>query len=275
VAENAPPPQQQPQQQQAYQPQQQAYQPQEQTYQSQPTYKRQAPSDYGRPGVSGGFFDMFVGGASGTMDLTFRNDFNPIHNWELDFINTAATFRKVTFTKLQTTPVTLPVGFRVGGFGKVFGGDVEFSYISRQVKAQSATAAFNDGAPGSFDINLKDYFKVSVFSFSGDLLMRLSNSAVQPYLGVGLGLTLNRVYSPYIYQFDTAGTFGKPLDDFGLGFTFRIPIGMRIKMGDAVSLYGEYRFVLNTFTFDRGIKNEQDSVTMNMGQAVMGLGFLF
>ncbi len=261
----------------------------QQAQQQQPAASREeaAPENYGMkqqyqpqyyqaPTRPKGYFDIFTSGMdASTIDFTIENSRYLTTANELGFINVPATFRRVEFKKLTTKAVSGPLGIRFAGFGKNVGGDFELQYYSTQMKAQNTTASFNGGSPVGFTFFTNDYLKINTFTMAGDLLVRFSNGAVQPYVGLGVGLTIDRVLSPYISQYDSSGsgTFGRPLDDTGIGFTFRVPIGMRIELGDSFSFFGEWRISGNMFTFDRNINQEKDSVTVTGSNLLMGIGF--
>ena len=233
------------------------------------------PQYYAAPTKPKGYFDIFIGAAdASTIDLTFENPRYLISESALGFSNVPPAFRQVEFKKLATKSVGGPLGIRFAGFGKNLGGDFEMEYYSTQLKAQDTTASFNGGSPVDFTFFTDDYLKVTMFSIAGDLLVRFSDGTVQPYIGAGLGLTIDRVYSPYISQYDSSGsgTFGRPLDDIGIGLILKVPVGMRIELSDSFSFFGEWRFSGNLFTFDRNINEEKDSVTVTSSQILFGIG---
>ncbi|MBI5573531.1 MAG: hypothetical protein HY919_03130 [Elusimicrobia bacterium] len=229
------------------------------------------------------FFDVFLGGGSGKMDLSFKNDSTPIYEYELALdingdgtVYGGPTYYEVSFKDLETANAGTLWGFRVGGFGagKLVGGEFEISHYAQQITAQRTTITLNGYSTRSFSFYVDDYFKVNTYLMAGDLLLRLSSRTLQPYIGLGIGMTLNNTTSPYIYQFyDT--TFRKPLDQFNVGFLFRIPVGLRVKLGESTSAFLEYRSTGNIFTFTRDIEGETDSVTLTTGQTIFGMGFGF
>ncbi|MDD5686787.1 MAG: FlgO family outer membrane protein [Elusimicrobia bacterium] len=246
---------------------------------SQPAYQQPSAS-YRKPG--GGFVDMFIGSSGGLMNLSFENTVYPIDEVDLSFdvngsgfLENTYTFRKISFEKLETNSASRPIGIRFGGFGKTFGADFEISYVSRQLKKQDTIMTLNDAKTSSFQFYNDGYINVGILTLlSGDLLMRLSDKVIQPYLGMGLGLTLNKVTSPWIYQYH-GSVYEKPLSQVTPGFLFRIPIGMRIMIGEKTSIFGEYRYAFNTCSIDRGIKSEVDTISISMNQILFGLGFGF
>lgn len=230
------------------------------------------------------FFDIFLGAGSGTMDLSFKNNTTPIYEYELDFdlngnetfSSSDPTYSEVSFEDLETANAGLLWGFRIGGFGaeKLLGGDFEISHYAQQITAQKTMITLNNSSTRSFSFYVDDYLKVNTYLMAGDLLLRFSSRTIQPYIGLGLGLTLNNTTSPYIYQF-YGTTWKKPLDQFNVGFLFRIPIGIRVKLGESTSAFFEYRSTGNTFTFTRDIKSETDTVSLTTAQTIFGMGFGF
>ena len=235
------------------------------------------------------FFDIFLGGGSGTMNISFQRNTSPqISEYELSFdINgngtfneTSPTYSEVSFQDLETASAGTLWGFRMGGFssGKLLGWDGEISHFAQQITAQKTMITLNNLSTKPFSFYVDDYLKVNTYLMAGDLLLRLSSKTLQPYIGIGIGMTLNNTTSPYIYQFDySSGTsvWKKPLDQFNVGFLFRIPIGLRVKFGESTSAFLEYRSTGNLFTFTRNIEGETDSITLTTGQTIFGMGFGF
>lgn len=233
------------------------------------------------------FFDIFLGGGAGQMDVSFQRNTSPqISEYELSFdINgngsfndTSPTYSEVSFTDLETANAGLLWGFRMGGFkaGKLLGGEFEISHYAQQITAQKTTITLNtSSATTTKSVSFPDdYLKDNTYLMAGDLLLRFSSKTLQPYIGIGIGLSLNKTTSPYIYQFyDT--TFRKPLNQTNVGVIVRIPLGIRVKFSESTSAFLEYRSTGNAFTFTRNIKNETDSITLSTGQTIFGMGFGF
>jgi TolB-like protein len=223
------------------------------------------------------FFDIFLGGGSGTMNISFKNTTTPIYEYELSLdidgsgTYNGPTYSEVSFKDLETAKAGTLWGFRIGGFGagKLLGGDFEISHYAQQIERQFIIL---DGIKRELDFD--DYLKVNTYLMAGDLLLRFSSRMIQPYIGLGIGMTLNNTTSPYIYQF-YGTTWKKPLDQLNVGFMVRIPIGIRVKIGESTSAFLEYRSTGNTFTFTRDIEGETDSITLNTGQTIFGMGFGF
>ncbi|MDO8735192.1 MAG: FlgO family outer membrane protein [Elusimicrobiota bacterium] len=256
-------------------------QPAQQPSAGQPSYYQPAPSK------GDSFFDIFMGGGSGTMNVGFKNDSIPIYEYELSLdmngdgdVYNDPTYYEVSFEDLKTAHTGLLWGFRFGGFGagKLLGGDFEISHYAQQIAAQKTIVTLNNSSNNSstksFSFYVDDYLKVNTYLMAGDLLLRLSSKTLQPYIGIGIGMTMNNTTSPYIYQF-YGTTWKKPLDQLSVGFLFRIPIGLRIKIGESTSAFLEYRSTGNTFTFTRDIESETDTMILSTGQTIFGMGFGF
>jgi TolB-like protein len=269
-------------------PEQPAYQ--QPAYQ-QPAYQPQAAAPVRAPVARGeneyGFFDIFMGFGSPKMDMEFSNananiTLNNSYNNDLGIcVGVTCTgganfdYRTVTWEKLKTEGVG-PIAIRVGGFGKrALGGDLELSYEKRNIAAQDTTWSLNGGAPAKFTFGTNDYATVKTFGISGDLLIRHAGKKVDPYFGIGLGMSLNSITLPYVKGF-TNGSFVKPTEDMGIGFMFRIPVGMRIKVADKTQLVAELRYELNSIHFDRGgVSGESDNITLSGVKFIVGMGFNF
>lgn len=281
IGDAATAPQQQPQYQQpAYE--QPDLQPQQQVVQ------KQARAPYARGKNEYGFFDIFLGFGSPNMKMEFTNA-----NGNITLDNTLASqnsltndlgiktnvlgptdFRTVTWEKIKTEGVG-PIAMRVGGFGKgALGGDIEFSFERRNIAAQDTTWSLN-GAENTFKFGTNDYATVRTFGISGDLLVRHAGVTVDPYFGLGLGMSINAINLPYVKGY-TNGSFVRPTEDIGLGLMFRIPVGMRIRLADKTQIVAELRYELNSIHFDRGgISGESDTITLSGVKFLVGMGFDF
>ncbi|MCK4533525.1 outer membrane beta-barrel protein, partial [bacterium] len=176
---------------------------------------------------------------------------------------------------------SMPLGVRAGFFSKPANNNLslglafEMSYISQYLKRQNTSVTVNSSDTYAFGFWVNDYLKINTFTLlSGDVLVQFYNETFRPYIGLGLGMTINTVSSSYIYQYHN-GVFRKPLSETSIGFLYRIPIGVRIKINESSSLMGEYRISYNSFSFNRGIKNEIDGINMSFSQFFLGFGFSF
>jgi hypothetical protein len=211
------------------------------------------------------------------MDVKFQNS-NPVSASGVGFCFNSPTCTPATFNKFEIngaeTGASVPIGIRFGRFGESFGGDFEMSLWQHTISQQSGLSGTLDGSSVS-SINLsKDYLKVTVFNVAtGDLYVRVPISQdIIPYIGLGGGLALNNIQS-------TSGSVqngsGQVLNQTSAGWSFRIPVGVRFKVGDRFGLFAEGRYVWNWVGFDRGFSGETDSVVLKGAQFLGGLSFSF
>ena len=220
----------------------------------QPVYQQpevQQPQKSAAPRVRGeyeyGYFDVL--GGMGYQTTTLK--------WD-------ASLGGAQLQNLVTSGVG-PVGFRVGGDGKgAIGGDFEFSVSKHYVDAQrvqvNGTSSYVNVPAG--------YIDATSMGLSGDLLLRTMTKA-QFYLGVGLGMTINNIKSSSIKNIH-----GTLLNETGVGFTFRVPIGIRFNM-DNTTFFIEGRIEANAASFNRGSATEINNVTFVGTRGVFGVGTKF
>ncbi|MBI4656481.1 MAG: hypothetical protein HY746_07035 [Elusimicrobia bacterium] len=263
--------------------QQQPYQqPQVQQPYQQPVYTQPVAQQRVRGKHEYGFFDIFLGFGSPTLNLEFYNSkaniyLDNTYNNDLGIKLTSGSgyYKSVAWEDLKTGGVG-PIGMRVGGFGKqAVGGELEFSIETRNIEAQTTKWRLNNGTPGNFTFNTDDYLKVTSIKFIGDLLIRHKGEKVDPYFGIGLGLSLNVINLPYVKGYTVTSSFNKPTEDLGVGFIFNMPFGMRIRVDEKMQLVTELRYQINTIKFDRAILSEDDSITIKGAYFLLGLGLLF
>ncbi len=261
----------------------------EQAAYQQPVYQQpMAKAAPARPYVRGeneyGFFDLFLGFGAPNMSLEFTNSNNNIKldntytnhlGINVPAFSTPRYYNSVKFEKLATEGFG-PIAMRVGGFGKkAIGGDLELSFEKRNMKAQTAAWLLNGVSAGNVNFTRNDYATVKTFGISGDLLIRHAGKRVDPYIGIGLGMSLNSITLPYVKGY-TNGSFVVPTEDFGVGFMFRIPVGMRIRAGDKTQIVTEFRYEMNRIGFDRGgVSGESDVIVLSGAKLLVGLGFMF
>jgi len=175
----------------------------------------------------------------------------------------------VTFDKLKTAGYG-PVAMRVGGYGNgMIGGDFEFSYESRKILAQDPTSTVDGDAVA---VSLPDaYATVKTFGMSLDLLLRLPSEKVDPYFGLGLGLSMNTIDLPNVWGINHVA----PTSEFAPGLMFRIPIGIRVRTSNHVSFVAEMRYELNSMTFTRGFVGETDTIKISGVKFLAGMGLTF
>lgn len=255
-------------------------QPSYQQESEQPAYKAVSSGPARRPH---GFFDVFIGAGNGTMDFAFANNGGLSETaLRLDLNGNGVLESNVAVSKFEvrgakTTQAFMPIGFRLVGFGEYLGGAFEMSYYAQNLAKQQTKAIYNNsGNQRDFNFGVDDYLRVDVITLlSGDLLVRLSKRMIQPYAGVGIGMTINMIQSPYISGY-SGGVANRSFSDTAIGFLFRVPIGVRVVVDPRTSLFVEYRPTFNTFSHNRGgIAGDTDTVTMSTGFILLGAGFKF
>jgi hypothetical protein len=202
-----------------------------------------------------GFFDVIAGFGSQKLEATA----DP---------NAVLMLSDIRWGKLTEIDVkgAGPIGLRVGGFGKsIVGGDFEFSFTKHYTPAQNILFT-----SGQIRIMPENYFDVTSFGLSGDLLLRTMGKKANFYLGFGLGMSLNTIKSNYIYDYD-----GKPLDELDIGWILRMPIGVRFIL-DNTTFFVEWRFEGQYTSFDRGrYGSESNSLDFTGQRLIFGLGSKF
>jgi hypothetical protein len=169
-----------------------------------------------------------------------------------------------------------PIGMRVGGFGQgALGGAFEFSFSKHLIETQTADGS-RDGLKTKFSLPAgKDYLDMTSLGFSGDLFIRHAGKVVDPYFGIGLGLSLNTVKMPYVKGYTESSAFARPINEFALGLMFNLPVGVRIKIDPRTHVVAELRYEFNSVSFERDIKNESDKINSQGVRFLLGMGFGF
>ncbi|MFC2091236.1 CsgG/HfaB family protein [Elusimicrobiota bacterium] len=230
-----------------------------------------------------GFIDIFFGSNNGKMDLSFSNTARQIDESELsmDFHFGAGypeAYSEISFEDLETD-ASMPIGIRLSVFNNALGMDVELSYSKVLTIDQDTQATYDNSRTVNFDFGWSsEYLSVKSFAMAIDLLLSPGNN-FRPYIGAGLGMTINKIESAYIKQWYNAGTassiFKTPLDQTSLGLLVRIPMGFRYTFDNSFGIFGEYRYSRNYFTFDRNINSEKDSIILTAGQLLFGISVGF
>jgi len=229
------------------------------------------------------FVDLIFGKNSGTMDLTFNNNTKYVSETDVNFNldgNPATNLKhkKLSFTELQTETIGGPIGIRFCDFSeqKHLGIGMEVFYVASRLSSQQ-TILYADATKYNFTFYSKDYLDVKSFSMSFDLFLRLGKKIFQPYVGFGIGVSINGIYSPYIQKYvsstDTSGT--PPLNTLGIGLTYKVPYGLRVKLGKNSAVFIEMRSMNNTVWFNRGRYTDDDSVSLSLSQTLFGLDLSF
>lgn len=227
------------------------------------------------------YFELFLGGGAPDLSLKFQNDGSrPIYINDLGLWSSAGNIgplKEVQWKKLKTGGVG-PVAMRFTGYNadKVVGGAVELGWEKRFIKAQKCMFTLNDSRPLNFTFATADYLTVTSLYLVGDLMVRLTKDfPIEPYLGAGLGISLNTLKMPHVRGFTKTAYFSAPTNDFGVGFVLSVPVGVRLKIADTIHLVGELKYQSNTLLFDRGIPGESDSLKISGMYFNVGTGFSF
>jgi len=205
--------------------------------------------------VSYSFFDVIMGFGSQKLDATA----DP---------NAVLMLSDIRWSELKEIEVKGigPIGIRVGGFGKsIIGGDLEISLTKHYTPAQNIIFT-----SGEIRIMPENYFDVTTFGLSGDLLLRTMGKTSNFYLGFGLGMSINTIKSDYILNND-----GSRLDDVDIGWILRMPIGVRF-IFDNTTFFVEWRWEGQYTSFDRGnYGSESNTLDFTGSRFVFGVGSRF
>lgn len=256
---------------------------QEQVYQE--SRPAPAPRRKARGRYAYNYIDLFMGFGSPNMKLEFSN---PKGNIMLDNTYTnhlgvrlvgavgSQYYKSVTWDKLKTEGFG-PLVMRIGGYGdKNIGGALEMGLERRNIAPQDTTWSLNNGSPGSFTFSSNDYLTLTSFYLAGELMVRLTKKTkAEPYLGVGLGLSLNGINMPRVKGYTKSSAFSAPTEEFAVGVVFNVPLGVRVQIGEKTQLVAEIRAQMNTMKFDRDINSESDTLTTSGAYFNLGLGFDF
>ncbi len=256
---------------------QQAEQPQQEEAYQQPVQKatpyRRIPSDT--------YFDIFLGlTTSNQADITLKNNsyFNSgnIGVYFTSLKPSNQLINKATFNGASFNNTQVPIGLRFAGFGKdgYVGGAFDIMYFSQSMSKGSVSSTFqtyNYGTLNSQYPNSSDsYLSVSTFLMDFDLLVRYPDKHFQPYVGIGIGLSLDGIQSSLIN-----GNQGQGFTDFAPGIALNYLIGLRYMFNNDIGAFIESRTITNYFTFTRDIPGETDSMTMTNTFTLVGVIFKF
>lgn len=231
-----------------------------------------------------GFLDVFMGAGSPDMKLVFGNSQPNITlnntgandlGISVGSLSSDTHFKTVSFGKLATAGLG-PIAVRYGGYGKgILGGDVELSFAQCNVKKQTAAWKLNGAGAGNVTFSTDDYATVKSLGVTGALLVRYPGKRLDPYVGAGVGLSLNQINMPYVKSHLNSSVLPRPVKDLGMGLMLRVPVGVRLRLGSRIQLVTELRYELNHILFDRKISGESDTITLSGVKFLGGLGYMF
>lgn len=228
------------------------------------------------------YFEILAGQSAAAMSLQFKNNGErPIYINDLGLSSSAGNIgplKSIKWRKLRTTG-TGPVTVRFGGFSKdsIIGGAVSICWERRAIRPQATTVKLDDSPALKFLFNSPDYLTLSTLSLSYDLMLRFAadNHPIEPFLGAGLGLSINSLKMPHVRGYTNAATFSVPVEVTGPGFLTELLAGVRFRVAGQMHLTAEMGYRRNTVAFDREISGERDTVTVGGTYYTVGAGFKF
>ena len=69
--------------------------------------------------------------------------------------------------------------------------------------------------------------------------------------------------------------YAAPVSVFSPGLMVRLPIGIRFRLPNHISLFTEFRYESNSMTFSRGFEGESDSILLKGTKFLVGMGVTF
>ena len=114
--------------------------------------------------------------------------------------------------------------------------------------------------------------------FGGNFYIHLPAKLVQPYVGLGASLLMNKVTSDYPGPGNLAlGIEGEPLNSTSLGWALQLPIGIKLPVSETDFLYLEFRAARHFFNIVSGdaFQREKDWFTLQTFQFLLGIGRTF
>lgn len=188
--------------------------------------------------------------------------------------------------EVQAHPRFPGVGLRLGAWRRWFGGDVEISALSYTTPRQNVyydMSGFirvdDQWYPVYLDtLELPENFqRIFALGFGGNFYINIPSKIVQPYLGVGASLLMNRVTSDFPGPGNVALELdGVPLNSTSLGWAGQLLIGFKYPLADQKFVYVEFRPARHLFSIvsGDGFQRERDQFTLQSFQLVVGYGFL-
>lgn len=179
-------------------------------------------------------------------------------------------------------------GLRLGAWNGWFGGDLEISVLSHHTVAQSIP--YDLIGHGYFSececfipVNLESvtfpdkFIRLYSLGFGGNIYINIPFQLVQPYVGMGASLLMNKATSDYPGPGSyTVGAEGEKLNSTSLGWAVQLPIGIKLPVSNTTFLYLEFRPARHYFSIisGTGFVREKDRFTLQTFQIMFGTGFL-
>ena len=221
-----------------------------------------------------GFFDIIAGFGSSTVDITYADSTYGIRFDRIGYpgATPVGPYNEIKLIGMESSGVG-PIGCRIGGFGKgSIGGALEFSLNRTVVGPQTGISATVDGAAWTM-WHSYDYLYMTSFGMSGDIYIRHAGEKVNPYFGMGLGLSLNKIEMPKVKYYKGDGVWITGVDEMGIGLMFRLPVGIRVRTANNNQFFAELRYEMNSVGFNRNRKYESSRIVTQGVRFVFGMGF--
>lgn len=219
------------------------------------------------------YLDIFGGISFNSMDLRFSRTGSYMDKSEFNIEDAlfADNFSSISWKKLNTKG-NLLAGIRFGSIMKKLLLNIEVSYLYYSVTRQSKIIYRNNVSTGTYQLP-GGYFSVnSIFATIGAGMHLPIHRRIAFYFCIGGGLSLNKWEGPTIrgYTISTSD-FTNPVSGLNIGFTFNLPIGMKVYITDIFGILLEGKLFYNRFKFTRNISNETDRVTLRALQIIVGV----
>jgi TolB-like protein len=226
-----------------------------------------------------GYFDIIAGFGSNSVDITYADSTYGILFSRIGFNSGAISdgpYDEIIINEMEASGAG-PIGFRIGGFGKnAIGGALEMSINRTVVGPQDGLTGTRDGVSTTFDLpSSGDYLTMTSFGMIANLYIRHAGEKVDPYFGMGLGLSLNKIEMPYTMTYKGNNVWARPVDEMGIGLMLNIPVGIRFRTESNNQFFGELRYEMNSVGFSRNRKYEKSRIVTQGIRFVFGMGFGF
>jgi len=230
-----------------------------------------------------GYLMLFAGpvGAAEFTNYTRTSDYT----WSSGIYATDPTYTYI-YDKYGAVAKSPVFGIRVGSQINAFAVDGELSY--------GKWASTNDPVTGHFTNFYYDYYGyqhksntsatftpvegwlvASSINIGMNMYAIYPGKVLQPYIGIGglMGIVTVSSESP-----NHVGINDEPLNATTLGFTFQVPIGLKVLTGKSFFLWAEWRpvweFMLDYKTGPSGYESS-DSFRIHPTEGLFGIGFFF
>ena len=122
------------------------------------------------------------------------------------------------------------------------------------------------------------FMRLFSLGLGGNIYINMPIQLVQPYVGIGASLLMNKVTSDYpgLGSY-TVGATEEKLNSTSLGWEVHLPIGIRLPLSTTTFLYLELRPARHFFSVisGTGFVREKDRFTLQTFQVLLGTGRTF